>query len=250
MAYKKSPASFVKHKSNAVGFMAEGSAAYMHGPGGTHPDPKEETLVSSETTRSRETTPEGITGTRVTTESKFKTPGGEVKKTAEGDRAYAALSQEQRDTQDAKFKAKQRSESQTRFIPDAIKIPTTGVRSVKQEITTPDVNKEIINKVFSPSGNPNYDLRKKIYNTKRVQRFRDYKSGDITLPEAKLQGDILKGMKEEMFSPEEIKQKSTKKRIRKVKEAITSIVPKFPKANNLAKKRRTTSSGNPCRNCN
>ena len=29
MAYKKSPASFVKHKSNAVGFMAEGSAFHL-----------------------------------------------------------------------------------------------------------------------------------------------------------------------------------------------------------------------------
>ena len=29
MAYIKSPASFVKHESNAVGFMAEGSAGYM-----------------------------------------------------------------------------------------------------------------------------------------------------------------------------------------------------------------------------
>ena len=40
MAYKQSPASFMKHKSSAVGYMAQGSAAYMHGPGGTHPDPK------------------------------------------------------------------------------------------------------------------------------------------------------------------------------------------------------------------
>ena len=246
MAYKKSPASFMKHKSNAVGYMANGSIAHLEGD----TDPNNETLVSSKTTKKRETTPEGIKGTRLTTESKFKAPGGKVETTPEGDRAYAALSQKQKDTQDAKFKAKQRSESQTRFTPDAIKIKTQGLTSVKPKLTAPDVNKEIINKVFSPSENPNYDLRKKIYNKKRVQRFRDYRSGDITLPEAKLQGDSLKGMKELMFSPEEIKQKSTEKRIRKVKEAITSIVPKFPKANNLAKKRRTTGSGNPCRNCN
>lgn len=37
MAYKQSPASFKKHKSNAVGYMAEGSVAHMHGPGGSHP---------------------------------------------------------------------------------------------------------------------------------------------------------------------------------------------------------------------
>lgn len=130
MAYKQSPASFKKHKSNAVGYMAEGSAFHLD------PDPKEETLVSSETTRSRETTPEGITGTRVTTKSKFKTPGGEVKRTQEGDEAYAALSQEQRDAQDARFKAKQRSESQTRFTPDAIKLPKPkGIQPPKTKPT-------------------------------------------------------------------------------------------------------------------
>ncbi len=38
MAYKQSPASFMKHKSNAVGYMVEGSIAHVHGPGGSHPD--------------------------------------------------------------------------------------------------------------------------------------------------------------------------------------------------------------------
>ncbi len=38
MPYKKSPASFMKHQSKAVGYMAEGSVAHMHGPGGSHPD--------------------------------------------------------------------------------------------------------------------------------------------------------------------------------------------------------------------
>ena len=42
MAYKKNPASFVKHKSNAIGYMAVGSSAYMHGdPDTPHPDPEE-----------------------------------------------------------------------------------------------------------------------------------------------------------------------------------------------------------------
>ena len=42
MAYKKSPVSFVKHKSNAIGYMAVGSSAYMHGdPDTPHPDPEE-----------------------------------------------------------------------------------------------------------------------------------------------------------------------------------------------------------------
>ena len=157
MAYKQSPASFMKHKSKAVGYMVNGSAAHLEGD----TDPNNETLVSSKTTKIRETTPEGIKGTRLTTESSFRTPGGKVKTTPEGNAAYAALSQEKKDAQDSKFKAKKRSESQTRFTPDAIKIPTAGVQSVKPEITAPDVNKEIYSKAFSSSENTNYGLKKK-----------------------------------------------------------------------------------------
>lgn len=247
MAYKQSPTSFIKHKSKAVGYMVNGSIAHLEGD----TDPNNETLVSSKTTKSRETTPEGITGTRLTTESKFKTPGGEVKRTPEGDAAYAALSKEQKAAQDAKFKAKQRSESQTRFTPDAITIRTKPeIRSVKPEITIPDVNKEIYSKVFSPSENPNYDLRKKLYETARKKRYSDVRSGNITLEEAKAQSKSLKEMKKSMFSPEEIKQKQQKRKVRKIKEAITSIIPELPKPTNLAKKRRTVGSGNPCKSCN
>lgn len=99
------------------------------------PTEGEEKLLSKETTKTRETTPEGITGTRVTTTSQYETPGGEVKRTAEGDRAYAALTPEQRKAQDEKFLAKQRSETQTRFTPDAIKIKTQGLTSVKPKLT-------------------------------------------------------------------------------------------------------------------
>ena len=249
MPYRKSPASFMKHKSKAVGYMAKGSAAHAEGD----TDPNSETLVSSKTTKTRETTPEGIKGTRLTTESKFKTPGGEVKRTTEGDAAYAALSQEQKAAQDAKFKAKQRSESQTRFTPDAIRIPTAGVQSVKPEITTPDVNKEIYSKVFSPSENPNYGLRKKLYETARTKRSSDFRSGNITREEAKVQSKPLQEMNKAMFSPEEIKQKQQKRKVRKIKEAITSIIPKDNRNSyekSLGSKRRTVGSGNPCRNCN
>ncbi len=248
MPYKQSPASFKKHESKAVGYMANGSAAHLEGD----TDPNNETLVSSTTTRSRETTPEGIKGTRLTTESSFRTPGGKVKRTAEGDRAYAALTPEQRKAQDAKFKAKQRSESQTRFTPDAIKISTAGIQSVKPEIkiTTPDVNKEIYSKTFSPSENPNYDLRKKLYKTTRSQIYKDIRSGNITREQAREQSKPLREMKKSMFSPEEIKQKEQKRKVRKIKETITSIIPEFPKPTNLAKKRKTRGSGNPCKRCN
>jgi len=96
---------------------------------------EKENLISEKTTTSRETTPEGIKGTRVTTTSQYETPGGEVKRTAEGDRAYAALTPEQRKAQDKKFLAKQRSETQTRFTPDAIKIKTQSLASVKPKLT-------------------------------------------------------------------------------------------------------------------
>lgn len=266
MPYSKSPmkkSSCIKmydSKGKQSGLMMEGSLAHMEsmanygspykkvGPG--DPDSSEETLVSSTTTRSRETTPTGLTGTRLTTTSKYETPGGEVKRTPKGDAAYAALSQEQKAAQDAKFKAKQRSESKTRFTPDPIKIPTAGVRSVKQEITTPDVNKEIYSKVFSPSENPNYGLRKKLYETSRSKRYSDVRSGNITLEEAKAQSKPLKEMKKAMFSPEEIKQKQQKRKVRKIKEAITSVIPELPKPTNLAKKRKTRGSGNPCKRCN
>ena len=42
MPYKKSPASFMKHKSNAVEYMAEGSAFHLD------PDEKEEKLTKSQ----------------------------------------------------------------------------------------------------------------------------------------------------------------------------------------------------------
>ena len=134
MAYKKSPASFMKHKSKAVGYMAAGSAFHLDPDPDPDTDPKKETLVSSTTTKTRETTPEGLAGTRTTLESKFETPGGKVKRTPEGDAAYASLSQEQKDAQDAKFKAKQRSEVKSRFTFDPIEVPKTGVDLPKQEL--------------------------------------------------------------------------------------------------------------------
>jgi hypothetical protein len=50
MAYKKSPASFMKHKSNAVGYMAEGSAAHMHGDPDT---PHTDKMSALETAKSK-----------------------------------------------------------------------------------------------------------------------------------------------------------------------------------------------------
>lgn len=70
MAYKQSPTSFVKHKSKAVGYMVEGSAAYMHGdPDTPHIDPKlkkegkAETSISTSGDTTTTTTTQRISGT-------------------------------------------------------------------------------------------------------------------------------------------------------------------------------------------
>jgi hypothetical protein len=224
MAYKKSPTSFVKHKSNAVGFMAEGSAAYMHGPGGTHPDPNKETLVSSKTTKSRETTPEGISGTRVTTKSEFKTPGGKVKRTPEGDKAYAALSQEQRDAQDAKFKAQKRSESQTRFTPDAIKIKAKGLASVKPEITGSMPEK--IDTVIG-GGDYKFDLsgEKPVYSSynKVVQSFGGGNTGRYGLDKSDVEGLIAKNRYDKTT-------KTGAENVLKVSKVQGDVLPGMPKS--------------------
>ena len=244
MAYSMKPGSknidstgsFSKNNSNTISAL--------------NPDPKKEKLISRITTTARETTLEGISGTRFTTTSKYKTPGGEVKRTPEGDAAYAALSQGQKAAQDAKFKAKLRGEVTSRFTPDPIKIPTAGVRSVKQKITAPNVGKEIISKVFSPSENPNYSLRKKLYKSERGRIHKDLRTGKITRKQGAEQSSELRKLKKLTLSPVEIKQKQRQRKARKIKETIASIIPNLPKPTNLAKKRKTRGSGNPCKRCN
>ena len=225
MSYKQSPASFKKHKSNAVGYMAEGSTAYMHGdPNTPHVDPKEETLVSSKTVKTRETTPRGITGTRVTTESKFKTPGGEVKRTPEGDKAYASLSQEQRDAQDARFKAKQRSESQTRFTPDAIKIKTKGIQPITPKITgsTPEKVDTVIG-----GGDYKFDIsgKKPVYSIS--QEVKQSFGGGVTGRYGQDESDVKAAINKSVYD------KSTKtgaKNILKVTKTQGDFLPGMPES--------------------
>jgi len=218
MPYKKSPASFKKHKSNAVGFMVEGSAFHLD------TDPKEETLVSSETARSRETTPEGITGTRVTTKSKFKTPGGEVKRTSEGDKAYAALSQEQRDVQDARFKAKQRSETQTRFTPDAIKTTKKGIQPITPKITgsMPDKIDTVIG-----GGDYKFDLsgKKPVYSSYDtvVQSFGGGNTGRYGLDKSDVEGLIANNRYDKTT-------KTGAKNVLKVSKTQGDVLPGMPES--------------------
>jgi len=131
-------------------------------------DPTEE-KVSTEVSKERITKPSGQKGTLVTIKDKYKTPGGEVTRTAEGDKAYAAKTPEQRKTQDEAYLAKKRSETRQRFIADPISIKTKGITtmpSAKIETST-DISKDIFHKEFNkPESEANYKLRQDLYKKK------------------------------------------------------------------------------------
>jgi len=106
-----------------------------HEPG--HKKPKVE-ITRSKATRN------GLEGTLTTI--KTTTPGsgggsvsGLIKRTPEGDAAYAALTPEQRKAQDARFRARQprtpdKIDIAERFTPGAIKLTTRPVKTVKPKI--------------------------------------------------------------------------------------------------------------------
>lgn len=226
MAYSSPNKMVQKH---GKGLMMKGSVNYMH-EGESH----EEKLVSKETTRTRETTPEGITGTRLTTTSKFETPGGEVKRTVEGDKAYAALSKEQRKTQDEKFLAKKRSESQTRFTPDAIKVPIkgvdikTGLKDVKFDVpSAKEVSENIINRrihdVFYSDGKPDYGARKQLYTQLMDKNIKDFKSGIITRDQALREAKAYRNLPN-IETPEEVKDRERKQDIKQFKRKLKKRV--------------------------
>ena len=131
-------------------------------------DPTEE-KVSTEVSKERVTKPSGQKGTLVTIKDKYKTPGGEVKRTVEGDKAYAAKTKEQQKAQDAAYLAKNRSASRERFIADPISIKPKGSTTIPSaEIkTSTDISKDIFNKEFDkPESKANYSLRQDLYKTK------------------------------------------------------------------------------------
>ena len=234
------------------------SPFYKSGPAYlTDPEEKEK-LISKKVTTSREISPEGIPGRRVTVTSQYRTPGGtipgSVPRTPEGDKAYAALTPEQRKKQDESYKAKNRQEVSSRFVPDALKIPQSKINLPKQTITAPDVNKLIYSDVFNTkTENPNYELRKKLYETKSSKRRQDYRLGEITKDENRALYQTERSMQKLMFSPEEIKEQKQKRKIRKIKKAITSVIPKDNRTSyekKLGRKRKTRGSGNPCKSCN
>lgn len=131
-------------------------------------DPVEK-KVSTEISKSRVTQPSGQTGTLVTIKDKYKTPGGEITRTAEGDKAYASKTPEQRKAQDDAYLAKRRSETRQRFIADPISIKPKGVADMPSAKikTSTDISKDIFNKEFDkPESEANFGLRQELYKEK------------------------------------------------------------------------------------
>jgi hypothetical protein len=182
-------------------------------------DPVEK-KVGTEVTKSRVTQPSGQTGTLVTIKDKFKTPGGEVPRTAEGDKAYADKTPEQRKAQDDAYLAKKRSETRQRFIADPISIETKGITTMPSaEIkTSTDISKDIFNKEFDkPESEANYKLRQDLYKKK----YKDVDSSTMTNKEklARFEYSKLRKTAEQRKSASEAQKKQIAKQ--KLKKALT-----------------------------
>tara|TARA_R100000951_G_scaffold71251_1_gene60061 strand:+ start:189 stop:887 length:699 start_codon:yes stop_codon:yes gene_type:complete len=150
---------------------SDGTPFHFHGG-----DPSEhvsgggdEKKVSTEVTKKRVTKPSGQTGTLVTIKDNYKTPGGEAKRTIEGDKAYAAKTKKQRKVQDEAYLAKNRSASRERFIGDPISIEPKGSTNMPNAKikTSIDISKDIFNREFNKSEpEANFDLRQDLYKRK------------------------------------------------------------------------------------
>ena len=197
-------------------------------------DPVEK-KVGTEVTKSRVTQPSGQTGTLVTIKDKFKTPGGEVPRTAEGDKAYADKTPEQRKAQDDAYLAKKRSETRQRFIADPMKIETAGTSKISINAPKPSASLDTgkirgayIDKTLKTEGN--FDIKKKIYSQEK-NRIRETNkkriaSGDeINRPEQITTGRYLRTLREASYTPEEraSRKKSTKKRTKKANTGTRSL---------------------------
>ena len=182
-------------------------------------DPTEE-KVSTEMSKKRVTQPSGQTGTLVTIEDKFKTPGGEVTRTVEGDKAYASKTPEQRKAQDAAYLAKNRSASRERFIADPISIKPKGsttMPSAKIKTST-DISKDIFNKEFDkPESEANFGLRQELYKNK----YKDADRGSMSNTEKLAQREYgrLRKTAEQRKSASQAQKKQIAKS--KLKKALT-----------------------------
>ena len=188
-----------------------------------------EKKVSTEVSKSRVTKPSGQTGTLVTIKDKFKTPGGEVPRTAEGDKAYADKTPEQRKAQDEAYLAKKRSETRQRFIADPMKIKTAGTSKISIDAPKPSASLDAgkirgtyIDKTLKTENN--FDIKKKIASQERDRIIKTNKeriaSGDeISRPERVQTSKYLRTLREASYTPEEVtnRKKSTKKKTKKYK---------------------------------
>jgi len=131
-------------------------------------------------------------GTRKTFTTKFKTPGDEVTRTAEGDKAYASLTPEGRKKQDSAYLAeKNRQEVKTRFIPDALKtdLNATRISSPKISAKTSGIKDEIFNREFDKKeSDANFGLRQSLYK----EKYKDADRGSMSNTEKIAQGEYSK----------------------------------------------------------
>ena len=160
-------------------------------------------------------------GTRKTFTTKFKTPGDEVTRTAEGDKAYASLTPEGRKKQDSAYLAeKNRQEVKTRFIPDALKtdLNATQISSPKISAKTSGIKDEIFNREFDKKeSDANFGLRQSLYK----EKYKDADRGSMSNTEKIAQGEYSKLRKttEQRKSASEAQKKQIAKS--KLKKALT-----------------------------
>jgi len=198
-----------------------GAPFHFHGGDpAEHTSSTGEKKVSSKVTRHRITKPSGQTGTLVTFEDKYKTPGGEIERTVEGDKAYADKTKEQRKVQDEKYLARNRSESKERFIADAITIKPKRLTTMPTARIEPsiDISKDIFNKEFNkPESEANYELRQNLYKRK----YEGVDRGSMSNTEKIAQNTYSKLRKTEQQRSDASKAAKIQKAKNKLKKALT-----------------------------
>jgi len=160
-------------------------------------------------------------GTKKTFTTKFKTPGDEVTRTTEGDKAYAKLSPEGRKKQNSAYlAAKNREEVKTRFIPDAFKtnLKTSKITTPKISANVSGVRDEIFNREFDKKeSDANFGLRQALYKDK----YKDVDRGGMSNTEKLAQNEYskLRSTAEERKSASSAQKKQIAKS--KLKKALT-----------------------------
>ena len=160
-------------------------------------------------------------GTKKTFTTKFRTPGDEVTRTTEGDKAYAKLSTEDRKKQDSAYlAAKNREEVKTRLIPNSLKInlKTPGISSPEISADVSGIKDEIFNKEFNKKeSDANFALRETLYKDK----YKGVDRGSMSNTEKLAQNEYskLRSTAEQRKSASSAQKKSIAKN--KLKKALT-----------------------------